>query len=188
MKQISPSGLKLIKSWEQCVLKPYKDSGGYWTCCWGHLMQPWEKTPGFQNRKYSQEEADHILYVDTQRYVHTTNSQFSSIIDKMSQNAFDSLVDFAYNNGSFAKAATLVNMVNHGITDKETVIDTFLMYDRTANREDKGLKNRRAQEAALYLQPDPLDYSCIDLDRLMATVYSTSVELYNEWHDTNLRG
>ena len=155
MKQISPSGLKLIKSWEQCVLKPYKDSGGYWTCCWGHLMQPWEKTPGFQNRKYSQEEADHILYVDTQRYVHTTNSQFSSIIDKMSQNAFDSLVDFAYNNGSFAKAPTLVNMVNHGITD---------------------------------LQPDLLDYSSIDSERLLATIYSTSVQIYNEWHDTNLRG
>lgn len=74
----------------------------------------------------------------------------------MTQNAHDALVSFTYNCGVGAlKGSTLLKLLNQGKYDQAAA--QFARWNKAGGKVWPGLVRRRAAEAALFLEPMPLD-------------------------------
>ena len=91
-RKLSDNGLKLIKKFESCRLKAYKDSGGILTIGYGHTGDV------KNNMVITQQQADNLLKTDCERFVNHINKYMD--IYNFNQNQFDALVSFAFNIGS----------------------------------------------------------------------------------------
>ena len=89
--RIGTEGIKLIKSFEGCVLSAYKCPAGIWTIGWGHTKDVYE------GMTITQEEADSLFLEDVQVYADAVNNYVSKF--NFNQNQFDALTSFAYNCG-----------------------------------------------------------------------------------------
>ena len=108
---IDQNGIQLIEKHEGCVLHPYKDERGI-------------ATIGFGSTYY--ENGTHVQLTDSpitkdravQLMIHKLNAEFVPQVLKLvtvplSQNQFDSLVDFAYNAGvGHLESSTLLKKIN----------------------------------------------------------------------------
>lgn len=143
---LSPAGEKFIESFEGFSLTPYLDQRGIPTVGWGHtgkdvvMGQPWTLEHcqmAFENDVVGAEHAVNI-----------------GVSEALSQNQFDALVDFAFNEGigSFL-GSTLRKYVNSGQID--AAASQILLWDKThingVLTEVAGLKRRREAEHALFL-------------------------------------
>lgn len=145
MMKLGSAGLALIKSFEQCRLTAYPDSGGIWTIGWGHTGP--EVREGLV---WTQAQADLQLVLDTHAAVIAV---IKSLDVAVGQNVFDALVAFTFNVGVTAEAhSTLLRLVNAGYTGAASA--EFLKWDHVAGVEIEGLKRRREAERALFLSPD----------------------------------
>lgn len=140
IKKINTHGLTLIKKFEGCKLKAYKDSAGVWTIGYGHTGDV------FAGQTITQEEADDLLRFDVREAEHYLNNE--QII--LNQNQYDALVSFIYNvgYGNFRRS-TLRKKVLRNPIDK-SIRTEFMRWVYAGGRRLEGLKRRRKAEADLY--------------------------------------
>lgn len=143
---MSDHGLDLLKEWEGCVLKPYKDSGGKWTIGVGHLITTEEKKSGKFNGAITMEEALDLLACDIQPAEYVVND---AVKVSLTQNQFDALVSFAFNCGCMAfRHSTLCALLNQGQYDQVPV--QLLRWNKVGGKVCDGLVKRRACEIKLW--------------------------------------
>lgn len=133
---ISDNGLELIKKFEGCRLKAYKDPVGVWTIGYGHTVGVTE------GMKITKAMADEYLRQDVQTVCHYVNG-----MDRpWTQGQFDALVSFGYNCG-------LGNLkkLTRGRTSDE-IAKAMVKYKYAGGKVLRGLENRRREEQALFLQ------------------------------------
>lgn len=141
-------GVALIQSFESCKLVAYQDQKGVWTIAWGHTGP--EVVEGLT---WTQAQADAAFVID----LHRTELAVMNTVDiALSQNEFDALVSFTFNEGSGNEArSTLVRLLNAG--NIMAAADQFPVWNKiTVGGQlvvDAGLTRRRAAERALFLTP-----------------------------------
>lgn len=139
-RQINNAGLQLIKRWEGCKLKAYKDVVGVLTIGYGSTG-PHVK-PGMV---ISQDQADELLRSDLRRFEDFVAAKCVPATD----NQFSAMVSFAFNLGEESlRTSTLRRM--HMAGDYAGAKGQFARWNKAGGRVLKGLTNRRAEEAELY--------------------------------------
>lgn len=134
--RISNKGIELIKQFEGCRLKAYKDPAGVPTIAYGH-------TAGVKmGDTITQEQADELLRDDLVIY----EGKVAKYDDKYhwNQNQFDALVSFAYNIGSIDQ------LTSNGRRSIKTISDKILEYNKAGGKKLEGLVRRRKAEKALF--------------------------------------
>ena len=131
----------MIKKWEGCKLKAYKDGGGVWTIGWGH-------TKGVkENDTCTQEQADNWLQEESNEVAFGILSVTQV---PLSENQLTALVSFVYNVGLTAYInSTLLKMLNQ--SNYQGAADQLLRWCKDNGKEVKGLLNRRKDERELFL-------------------------------------
>lgn len=133
---ISNKGLDLIKQFEGCRLKAYKDPAGVWTIGWGH-------TKGVKaGDEITQEQADKLLRDDLAVYETKVDKYDNKY--HWNQNQFDALVSFAYNIGSIDQ------LTSNGRRSIKTISDKILEYNKAGGKTLEGLVRRRKAEKELF--------------------------------------
>lgn len=147
---ISDNGLKLIESFEGCVLHAYNDpaSGGLpITIGWGNTINK-DGTRFKLGDTLTQDEADELLKWSAGNVATVVNSLLKSTV--VNQNQFDALVCFTYNVGIGAlTSSTLLKKVRMNAADA-TITTEFLRWNKAAGKVNQGLTTRRRKEAAYY--------------------------------------
>ena len=137
---ISQAGIDLIKRFEGCVLKSYRDIVGIATIGYGC-------THGVKlGMTITQEQAEQLLRVELTIFERGVTNLVTSDI---TQGMFDALVSFAYNLGlQSLKGSTLLKDLNAGkYSDAQ---DQFRRWINAGGVPVKGLVARRAAEAELF--------------------------------------
>jgi len=132
----------LLKKFEGCKLKAYKDPVGIWTIGYGHTSAAGEPdvTEGLT---ITQAEAEAILKRDLIKYEKPVADMVKV---PLSQHQFDVLVDFAYNAGvGNLKSSTLLKRVNAG--DFDAVPNELMKWTKAKGKELPGLVRRRRAES-----------------------------------------
>jgi len=123
-RKINEKGLALIKQWEGLRLNAYQDSVGVWTIGYGHTS------------------------ASGKPYVH---EGLNAVKVPLTDNQFAALVSFTYNVGAGAlRRSTLLKKLNKG--DYDGVPAELMKWTRAGSKKLKGLENRRAAEAGLWVQ------------------------------------
>lgn len=136
----SKQGIDLTKQFESCRLTAYQDSRSVWTIGWGH-------TSGVEEgATCSQEQADQWLLDDV---ADAENAVNRLVKIGLTQEEFDSLVDFTFNVGVGAfHHSTLLAKLNDN--DVQGSIDEFDKWDMAGGKVVAGLLRRRNAERALF--------------------------------------
>ena len=138
---ISPAGVDLIKSFENCRLVAYPDQGGVYTCGWGATG-----SGVVAGTVWTQEQADNRLQSDLSYFEDCVND---CVRVMLTQGQFDALTDFAYNEGCGAlKGSTLLRLLNDGQIDQAA--EQFLRWQYADGKLDPGLERRRLAEQAMF--------------------------------------
>lgn len=142
MMTLGAKGEALIKSFEQCRLKAYQDSGGIWTIGWGHV------SPAVGPQSVcTQADADSWFLADVAGACRAVNSTVDIAV---TQEQFDALVSFTFNVGASSEAhSTLIRVLNAG--DPAAAADQFLVWNKVNGQVSDGLTKRRVAERALFL-------------------------------------
>lgn len=146
--RISQRGIDLIKQFEGCRLKAYKDPAGVPTIAYGH-------TAGVKmGDTITQEQADELLRDDLVIY----EGKVAKYDDKYhwNQNQFDALVSFAYNIGSIDQ------LTSNGRRSIKTISDKILEYNKVGGKKLEGLVRRRKAEKALFDEAVEGDSSAVE--------------------------
>lgn len=149
--RLGDAGARLIKKWEGCARRladgryaAYRDPGSLdgkpWTIGWGSTG-----ADVFEGVIFDQEECDRRFDVDILRYVEAVDDFLGSA--PTTQNQFDALVSFHYNTGQIRKA-TLGKLHRQGRFGEAKA--EFAKWIFNDGKPMTGLRNRRAEEAALY--------------------------------------
>lgn len=132
---------KLIKHFEGCILSPYLDAGGIWTCGWGTTGA--DVIPGVS---WSQEYADKRLEQDISRFTKGVLALYLT----WNSARLCALVDFAYNLGlGNLRASTLLRKLR--ADNISGAAQEFKRWVKCNGRILPGLVARRAAERALFL-------------------------------------
>lgn len=145
---INQAGLELIKQWEGCRLKAYKDVAGVWTVGYG-LTSGAGIIPVDQDTVLTQEEADWYLEQTVNKFA----SEIKPLITaEINENQFAAFVSLAYNIGvgGFKRSSALRHF-NAGNLDK--VPTAIKLWNKAGGKTVKGLVNRREAEVNLFLTP-----------------------------------
>lgn len=132
--QLDTAGWNLIKSFEDCRLTAYQDSGGVWSIGWGHTG------PGVvEGLTWTQKMADDMLTQDVQGAVDEVNR---CVTVPLTQDEFDAMVDFTYNVGDGAfENSTMLRLLNGG--EYDLAADQFERWDHVHGVAISGLLRRR---------------------------------------------
>lgn len=159
---ISNKGLDLIKKFEGCRLKAYKDPAGVWTIGWGH-------TKGVKaGDEITQEQADKLLRDDLAVYETKVDKYDNKY--HWNQNQFDALVSFAYNIGSIDQ------LTSNGRRSIKTISDKILEYNKAGGKKLEGLVRRRKAEKALFDEAVEGDSSAVEPQPNNSTPKETKAE------------
>ena len=102
---LSENGLNLIKKFEGCRLRSYRDVANILTIGYGHTGP--DVT---ENMQITSEEAEALLRKDVQRF---ERGVATAVKVKLNQNEFDALVSFSFNVGLSAfGSSTLLRLLN----------------------------------------------------------------------------
>ena len=138
----SDAGLKFTESFEGCRLDAYLDQAGIPTIGYGHIS-------GVRmGDKCTQEQADKWLREDIKESEDAVNRLVKV---PLTQNQFDSLVDFTFNlgAGNLAKS-TLLRLLNKG--QYSDASQEFKNWNRAGGFVRAGLARRRLAEKELFLK------------------------------------
>ncbi len=136
--KISAKGIDLIKKFEGCSLKAYRDVAGIITIGYGH-------TKGVKMIDViTEDQAIDFLYQDIEVAERAVNSypQYS-----WNQNQFDALCSFAYNIGS------IMQLTQNGRRSKAEVAKYIQAYVNAGGKKVEGLVRRRKAEYDLFMTP-----------------------------------
>lgn len=137
---IGNEGIKLIKSFEGCVLTAYKCPAGIWTIGWGHTKDVCE------GMTITQEEADRLFLADVQVYADAVNQYVSKF--NFNQNQFDALTSFAYNCGiGSLNNICSVNRIEEIAAELPLYCNAYIDGVKT---QLPGLVRRRKEEVELF--------------------------------------
>jgi lysozyme len=143
--ELDQAGIDFICQEEGCKLTAYQDQGGVWTIGVGHTGQV-DGQDICEGMTITQDQANALLQADAQTAVDGVNNMLQVTV---SQNQFNALVDFAFNEGVGAlKGSTLMRLLNQG--DFDGAVAQFSRWDMDAGQVNQGLLNRRNAEAALF--------------------------------------
>lgn len=134
------NGENLIKSFEQCRLLSYKDSGGIWTIGWGHTKGVHE------GLTCTQDQADAWLVEDLAYALAVIDRNVRVVV---TQNQYDALASFEFNTGGL-RGSTLLSLLNAG--NAAMAAEQFLRWDHDGDKQVAGLTTRRKAERALFLR------------------------------------
>lgn len=146
IKTVSNVGVELIKEFEGCRLKAYKDPVGVWTIGYGTTNADMSitSTEIKQGVTISQQQADAWLMTSLNNKYAPKVSKYDSIYH-WTQNEFDALVSFAYNIGNIDE------LVNYGKRSKQEIANQMLKYVYAKKVVLPGLVRRRRAEHDLFL-------------------------------------
>ena len=146
--KLGANGEALIKSFEQLRLSCYLDSHGIPTIGYGHTGWYSVGVPVALGQTCTQEQAEDWFLRDTAWAV---NGVTRCLDIPVTQNQFDALCDFTFNEGVTALAhSTLIRDINEG--QLASAANEFLKWDYCGGEELAGLERRRRAERALFLQ------------------------------------
>ena len=147
--KIGTEGIKLIKSFEGCVLTAYKCPAGVWTIGWGHTKDVHE------GMSITQEQADALFLEDIKIYEDAVNNYVSKF--NFNQNQFDALVSFAYNCG----IGSLNNICScNSIEEIAAELPLYCnAYVNGVKTQLAGLVRRRKEELELFLKDITIETS-----------------------------
>ena len=141
MREIPEAAITLIKHFEGCRLKAYRDIGGVLTIGYGHTGQ--EVKEGME---ITQDEADMLLEHDMGHFARAVLMLTKQVL---TDNQFAALISFTFNLGTGAyQRSTLRQMINRG--DMCCVSDQFVRWNKVAGVVSNGLTRRRKAEAKLF--------------------------------------
>jgi len=131
----------MIKRFEGCILIPYLDQAGVWTCGWGSTG--WDVIP---NKPWTQEYADARLEGDAIKFAKAV----VVLAPDCNDNQLCSLADFSYNLGiNNLRASTLLRKFKSG--DIIGAAAEFVRWNRIKGKPSRGLTIRRLAERELFL-------------------------------------
>jgi len=154
--QISEHGLKIIKNFEGLSLSAYRDVAGVWTIGYGSTRYHDGRRVKPGDRLASELQADALFK--------NTLGQFENAVNEyvkvpLTQNQFDALVSFTYNEGTGAlKESTLLVKLNE--KNYKEAAAHFLAWDKITDPKTgkkviwDTLLQRRKEESQLFLSPD----------------------------------
>lgn len=148
----SPAGVLFISRAEGEVDHPYKDVAGIHTIGFGHVIRPGE--PYGPGTVITHQQALDLLAKDIGW---AEDAVRADVTVPLTQNQWDSLVSFTFNDGSGAlKQSAILSHLNAG--DYEGAAAHFVDWDHDMRGGklvvDPVLLARRKAEAALFLKPD----------------------------------
>lgn len=133
-------GMQILKSFEGCKLRAYKDPVGIWTIGYGHTGQ--DVHDGLE---WTQEQADMRLDFDVMK--HQTDVE-KLLRVSLNDDQISALTDFCYNLGARnLRTSTLLKRINAGDFD---VKNEFVKWVKAGGKTLAGLVTRREAEAALF--------------------------------------
>ena len=150
--KMSSEGINRLKKYEglpKWALKPFPDppGSGKFSIGYGHQIQPGEKFT-----EITPEQATQLLAKDLGKYESAVND---AVKVPISQQMFDSLVDFSYNVGvgKLKNIASILNSGNHDSAQKAG--EKMREYNKVPNKSgklefSKGLQARRDDEAIAF--------------------------------------
>lgn len=135
------NAITLIKRFEGCRLKAYRDVVGVWTIGWGRT------TNVKKGDTCTQEQADKWLDEEVAVFAKCVDNY---VLTPISSKQRDALISFAYNVGCAALArSTLVKKINSG--DFAGAANEFLKWDKAGGKKISGLSKRREAERELFI-------------------------------------
>jgi lysozyme len=140
---ITQEGLNLIKSFESCRLKAYRDIVGVWTIGWGETNGV---TPSME---ITQEQADQMLL---DRLAQFKIDMLPLLPGSMNDNQFSACLSLAYNigMGNFKKSLLLRCLQKYNFED---AAKQFSKWNHAGGRVVPGLTRRREAERLLFIKP-----------------------------------
>lgn len=137
----------IIKQFEGCRLKAYKDGGGVFTIGYGTTMYPSGSKVKLGDI-CTQADAELYLKYEVILKSKSVNAFLSKSV--INQNQFDSLVSFAYNVGiGGLQKSTLLKKVIRNPNDPTIELE-FLKWQYDNGKKIPGLRKRRQMESDLY--------------------------------------
>ena len=155
---ISQNGINLIKRFEGCKLKAYKDSVGVWTIGYGTTSAD-ESITGtsiYEGLTITQATADEWLRLSVNKKYGPKVDKFNNIYH-WTQNEFDALCSFAYNIGS------IDGLVNNGNREKSNLTSLMKQYVYAKGSKLPGLVKRRNAEVDLFNKNGGGDDDCSNI-------------------------
>lgn len=153
--QISNNGIAIIKNFEGLRLNAYADSAGVWTIGYGSTRYHDGKAVKPGDKLDNESQADALFRNTFSQYENAVND-FVKV--PLTQNQFDALVSFTYNEGPYAlKSSTLLQKLNGA--DYTNAADAFLLWDKITDPKTgkkvvlNVLTQRRRTERELFLTP-----------------------------------
>ena len=145
--KISPTGIKLIKSFEGLSLTSYVCPVGVLTIGYGH-------TGNVQaGAKITEKEADALLKQDLIKFEKAVPNYVKI---ELNQNQFDALVSFCFNVGTQAfKGSTLVKRLNNGENPNIVAAEELPRWNKGDGKVLEGLSRRRSAEVELFCSEAP---------------------------------
>lgn len=139
----SQSGLKMTEEFEGVRLAAYPDIRGVWTIGYGHTGP--DVHPGL---RITQAVAEDLLKRDVQTAETCVNEH---VCVPITQNEFDALVDFTFNDGTGALiGSTLLKKLNTG--DYTGAADQFALWVNAGGHKIPALVRRRQAEHDLFVR------------------------------------
>lgn len=156
--KISDKGQSLIKSFEGLRLTAYRDVAGIWTVGYGSTRYH-DGRPVKPGDKLANEQQADALFINTLGQYENAVSQYVKV--PLTQNQFDALVSFTYNEGTGAlKESTLLKMLNE--KDYSGAAGQFLVWNKITDQQTgqkevcETLMSRRRQERELFITSSQL--------------------------------
>lgn len=168
---VSKLGIEFIRRWEGCKACAYHDAAGHLTIGVGHMLTrsermsgtlyiankpvpwvPWvrsSKLPGLRARRpgLSEQQIDDLLIQDLVPVAATLGAR---VHVPLNQYEYDALCSFVFNTGREAfRRSTLLRRLNRG--DYPAVPGELARWVHAGGKVLRGLKRRRAAEAALFM-------------------------------------
>lgn len=136
----SQNAIQLVKASEGVRLTAYQDSSGVWTIGYGHTANVVE------GQTITQAQANNLLMLDLATAADAVNRL---VTVPLTQNQFDALVDFVFNEGEgkFARS-TLLKLLNQ--RNYQAAAAQLPMWCMAGGEVLAGLVTRRAAERALF--------------------------------------
>lgn len=147
-KKISKNCINLVKEFEGCQLKAYRDEVGVWTIGYG-ITNSDKSITGTTIRsglKISQATAEKWLEESLNKKYLPLVLKYDAKYD-WNQNELDALVSFAYNIGSIKQ------LTASGTRTRAQIASKMLEYNKAGGTVYRGLTRRRIAERKLFLTP-----------------------------------
>ena len=145
--KISPTGIKLIKSFEGLRLTSYVCPVGVITIGYGHTENV------LAGAKITEKEADALLKQDLVKF---EKAVLNYVTIDLNQNQFDALVSFCFNVGAQAfKSSTLVKRLNNGENPNIVAAEELPRWNKGDGKVLEGLSRRRSAEVELFCSEAP---------------------------------